>query len=250
MTPRLFARRRAPDVGALLLVALAACGGGSEPEAARGGGPGAGLDTPDALADETLPPPVEVPAGAPTVLFLSDSIGAGLHLAEHQAFPAVLQRRLAAAGHPFHLINASESGRTTAGGVGALDWTLRSEPDLVVLALGGNDGLRGVPTEAVERNLRTMIERVRAAGARVLLLGVRLPENYGAYGEELAALWPKLAAEYGTGFVPSFMAGVGLVPELNLADGLHPTPEGQEILADTIEGPLAAALAELEESDG
>jgi acyl-CoA thioesterase-1 len=207
------------------------------------------LDAPDALADDVAPPPVDVPAGAPTVLVLSDSIGAGLHLAEHQAFPAVLQRRLAAEGRPFRLVNASESGRTSAGGVGALDWTLKSLPDLVVIALGGNDGLRGIPIDETERNLRTMIERSRAAGARVLLLGVRLPLNYGDYGAEFDALYPALAEEYGVAFVPFYMDGVGGVPELNLADGLHPSPEGHQKLAENVAPALASALAELAERD-
>ncbi len=229
----------------LTLILLAACGGASDPDVA--GGPGFELDATDALADDAAPPPVEVPAGSPAVLFLSDSIGAGLHLAEHQAFPAVVQRRLAASGRPFELINASESGRTTAGGVGALDWTLRREPDVVVIALGGNDGLRGVALEEVEQNLRAMIERSRAAGARVVLLGVRIPENYGAYAEDFAALYPKLAEEYATGFVPFYMEGVGLVPELNLADGLHPSPEGHERIADRVEGEVKEALEALAE---
>jgi acyl-CoA thioesterase-1 len=222
----------------------AGCGRGasSGDGSSSSAGASAALDGMDALADSDAPPPVVVPADAPAVLFLSDSIGAGLHLAEHQAFPAVLQRRLVAAGHPFRLVNASESGRTTAGGVGALDWTLRSEPDLVVIALGGNDGLRGVPVAEVERNLRTMIARVRAAGARVLLLGIRLPANYGDYGAAFDALYPALAAELRVDFLPFYMEGVGGVPELNLADGLHPTPAGHERLADNVAPALLAAL--------
>ncbi len=173
--------------------------------------------------------------------FVGDSIGAGLHLAEHQAFPAVLQARLAADGLPFHLVNASESGRTTAGGVTALSWVLRSDPDVVVIELGGNDGLRGVELEDVERNLRALVAKAREHGAQPLLLGVRLPPNYGEYGARFDALYPRLADELDVPFVPSFMDEVGGVPELNLPDGLHPTAAGHERLADNVQ----AALAEL-----
>ncbi len=228
-------------LGALLLLAATACGD-AQPDRAptdldR-------LDAPSASASPSVPPTVTVPADAPRVAFLGDSIGAGLHLAEHQAFPARLQRRLADE-LPFQLINASESGRTTAGGAAGLDWTLRSKPDLVVLELGGNDGLRGIPVADVEKNLRSMIEGARAAGARVLLLGVRMPPNYGEYAEAFDALYPQLAAEYGLAFVPYFMDGVGGVPELNLPDGLHPTPEGHERLADNVIGALRSVLGEL-----
>lgn len=239
-------RTRAANT-ALALAALLAVGCGDDRPEERE--PTQMLDAPDVLADGVPPAPVDVPAGAPTVLVLSDSIGAGLHLAEHQAFPAVLQRRLAAEGRPFRLVNASESGRTSAGGVGALDWTLKSGPDLVVIALGGNDGLRGIPIDEIERNLRTMIERSRAAGARVLLLGVRLPLNYDDYGAEFDALYPALAEEYGIAFVPFYMEGVGSVAELNLADGLHPSPRGHEKLAENVAPALASTLAELMDDD-
>ena len=228
---------------ALTFLLLSACGASTDSGNPAGLETG-GLDAPDALADAEAPPPVEVPADAPTVLVLGDSIGAGLHLAEHQAFPAILQRRLAAAGRPFHLVNASESGRTSAGGVTALDWTLGQEPDVVVIGIGGNDGLRGVPLEEIESNLRTMIERAQAVADRVVLLGVRIPENYGDYAVDFDALYPALAEEYGTAFVPFFMDEVGLVPELNLADGMHPSPEGHERIADTVEPVLARALDE------
>jgi acyl-CoA thioesterase-1 len=204
----------------------------------------------DAPAEDVSAPPAELslPAGAPRVLFLGDSIGAGLHLAEHQAFPAVLQRRLAEAGLPFELINNSESGRTTSGGVAALDWSLRSQPDLVVIELGGNDGLRGIELELVEQNLRRLIEGSRASGAEVLLLGVRLPPNYETFAERFDGLYPRLAEEYGIGFVPFFMQGVGGNPALNLADGLHPTAEGHQRLADTVEPALRQALERLSAS--
>ena len=220
-----------------LLVLCAACGGEDDPP------PRAMFDAP-AVGVEAAPEALEIPEGAPTVAFVSDSIGAGLHLAEHQAFPAVVQRRLFERGLPFHLINASESGRTSAGGASALPWILRSEPDVVVLALGGNDGLRGIPVEDVEANLRQGIEAAREAGAEVLLLGVRLYANFGEYGAEFDALYPRLAEELDVAFVPFYMEGVGGVPELNLEDGLHPTAEGHELLATKVAPGLAELLSE------
>ena len=237
--------RRAGEGGvrarAALLALLAACSGGEEPRPAP-----SFLDGPEdaeAAAEAPLPRP-EIPDGAPTVAFLADSIGAGLHLAEDQAFPAVLQRRLAAEGVPFHLANLSESGRTTAGGVTALPWALRSKPEVLVVGLGGNDGMRGVPLEEIEKNLRRLIEGARAAGLRVLLLGVRIPTNYGDYAQRFDALYPALAAEYGLAFVPFYMEGVGGQFDQNLGDALHPTPAGHERLADNVAPALRKLLAE------
>jgi acyl-CoA thioesterase-1 len=222
-----------------LLFSLLACGpAGEEPREPAGR---ALLDAPAGTGGLPIAA-LEIPAGAPTVVFLSDSIGAGLHLAEHESFPVVLQRRLASAGRPFHLVNSSESGRTSAGGVTALRWVARQEPDVVVVALGGNDGLRGVPLAEVEQNLRAMIEGAREVGARVLLLGVRLPPNYGEYGDGFDALYPRLAEEYELAFLPFYMQGVGGLPEMNLEDGLHPTAEGHERLADNVEGALRDTL--------
>ena len=224
----------------LLLIPLGSCG---DDDADRGeatlfDAPAAGVSAPA----ERL----EIPAEAPTVAFLGDSIGAGLHLAEHQSFPAVLQRRLSDE-QPFHLVNASESGRTTAGGLTALKWVLRSEPDLLVIELGGNDGLRFIPLETVEANLRAMIAGAREAGAEVLLLGVRLPPNYKEYGAAFDALYPRLAEELEVAFVPFFMEGVGGVAEMNQDDLLHPTAQGQELLAARIEPTLREVLQGLDD---
>jgi acyl-CoA thioesterase-1 len=234
---------------AALLIALAAgCGSSSDGGGDERDGFEGRLDGPASILDDPGATEVAIPDDAPTVVFLGDSIGAGLHLAEHQAFPALLQREHAADGVPFRLVNASKSGRTTSGGVTALDWVLRTAPDVVVIELGGNDGLRGTPLGTVEANLRTLIERTRDSGARVLLLGVRLPANYGSYAERFDALYPKLADEYEIAFVPYFMEDVGAVPEMNLDDGLHPTPEGHRRLADTVAPVLAEVLGDLDES--
>jgi acyl-CoA thioesterase-1 len=169
------------------------------------------------------------------VVFIGDSITAGLHLDAEDAFPAVLQREAEEAGLPFRLVNAGVSGDTTAGGLRRVDWLLRQEPDLVVVELGGNDGLRGVAVDAIEENLRAIVEKLTAGGARVLLLGVRLPPNYGPdYTGAFEALYDRVAEETGVAYVPFFMEGVGGVARLIMADGLHPTAAGHEGLARTV----------------
>jgi acyl-CoA thioesterase I len=182
----------------------------------------------------------------PKVVFLGDSLSAGLHLPAEQAFPAVLARRLAAAKRPFQLINAGVSGDTTAGGLRRIDWLLKQAPAIVVVELGANDGLRGVPVASVAENLRAIVDKAQARGARVLLLGMRIPPSYGAaYAEAFAAIYPQVAEQTGASLVPFFMEGVAGVPERNLPDGLHPTREGHERLAENLTVPLTQLLQAL-----
>jgi len=243
-------------VGAAALAVLVACGDAGppgSPDSPRsprsiGGAERALLDAPaEGSGNEIFTVwDLDIPGDAPRVVFLGDSIAAGLHLAEHEAFPAILQVRLVQDGLPFDLVNASESGRTTAGGLTTLPWVMQREPDLVVLELGGNDGLRGVDLDVIETNLRELATKAREGGARVLLLGMRLPPNYGDYGEAFDAIYPRLAEEIDVAFEPYFMREVGGVADMTLKDGLHPTAKGQVRLADNVEPALRAALRELE----
>jgi acyl-CoA thioesterase-1 len=221
---------------AALCVGLAACGGDA--------GEAEGGELGDGYADVALPPVAapNIPSDAPLVLFLGDSLAAGLHLPADYAFPAAAQRRLAAQGVPFRLANLGSSGDTSAGGLARIDWALRAAPDVVVIELGANDGLRGIALSSTEQNLRAIVAAVRAAGARPVLLGMQVPPNLGAYADELAALYPRIAAELDVPLVASFLAGVGGVPELNLADQLHPNPAGHERLAATLAPTLRATL--------
>jgi len=228
------------------LLLLAGCGGSAEPEGRRELG----------LAPEALSRPADdardadsgsaIPADAPLVLVLGDSIAAGLHLEPSQAFPAVLQRTLAAEGSPFRLVNAGVSGDTSAGGLRRLDWLLRQAPDVLVVELGGNDGLRGQPVGDIEARLREIVTRAQGAGARVLLLGVRLPPSLGAdYVRTFEELYPRLARELGCAFVPFFMEGVGGDPERMLDDGIHPNARGHERIAANVAPAVRELLGEL-----
>jgi len=210
---------------------------------------GCGGDAPDAKASpsrgsaRSAAAAPEIPADAPLVAFLGDSLSAGLHLPKDRAFPSVLQRRLAAAGRPFRLVNAGVSGDTTSGGRARLDWILKQGPAVVVVELGANDGFRGVPVETVEENLRDILRRVKEAGAKPLLLGMRLPPNYGpSYTGAFREVFAKVADEADAAFVPFLLEGVAGRLDRNLPDGIHPTAEGHEVLADNVEPALRDLL--------
>lgn len=187
------------------------------------------------------------PNAGPKVVFLGDSISAGIHLAEDEAFPAVLQRKLTARGVPFRLINAGVSGDTAAGGLRRVDWVLKQKPDVVVIELGANDAMRGIAPDEIEKNLRGIVEKISTAGARALLLGMRIPPSYGPeHSEAFSALYERVARDLDLSFVPFFMNGVAAVPELNLEDGIHPTAEGHVRLAANVEDELLKVLREVD----
>lgn len=213
-------------------------------------GAGCGGSSAEEVASEAGVAPararVEPDADAPLVLFLGDSITAGLHLDPTEAFPARLADALAAEGRPIRIVDAGVSGDTTAGGLRRIEWVLQREPDVLVLELGGNDGLRGIELASVESNLDAIVERAKERGVRVLLLGMRLPPSYGdAYAEGFAAVYERVAERHAVALVPYFMDGVGGVPELNLDDQLHPNAKGHERLAENVLPALRAVLDEV-----
>ncbi len=164
---------------------------------------------------------------------LGDSLTAGLGVAADEAFPARLEVRLRGEGYAYRVINAGVSGDTTAGGLRRVDWVLRSSPEVVIVALGANDGLRGQSPPAMRTNLDEIVARLQAAGARVLLAGMRLPPNYGAeYTTEFDAVFPAVARRAKITLMPFLLDGVAGVPRLNQADGIHPTAAGQQVIAD------------------
>ena len=133
------------------------------------------------------------------------------------------------------MINAGVSGDTTAGGLRRVDWVLRTKPAIVIVALGANDGLRGQPVAAMRDNLTRIVERLQAAGARVLVAGMRVPPNYGdAYAREFAAVFPAVARRTGVPLAPFLLDGVAAVAALNQADGIHPNAQGHAVMADRL----------------
>lgn len=183
-------------------------------------------------------------AGAPLVVFLGDSLTAGLGLSVDQAFPAIVADELAKRGRPIRAVNAGVSGDTTAGGLRRAEWVLSQRPSVVVLALGANDGLRGLPLAETEKNLRGIVVKARQAGARVLLCGMLIPTSYGPqYQEGFGRLFPRLAKEERLPLVPFLLEGVAGKAALNLEDGIHPNRDGQRIVAANVLPGLEAILA-------
>lgn len=192
---------------------------------------------------EPAPTPVQAPAAEHRIVVLGDSLAAGLGLAEDEAFPAVLEARLRAAGRDVEVVNAGVSGDTSAGGLSRLDWVLQRPTDILVVELGGNDALRGQPLENTERNLREIIRRGRDGGSRVVLAGMDVPTNYGPeYTAAFSELYPRLAEQEGATLVPAFVRILAEQPEFLQPDGLHPTAEGQRRLAEQLVPVVLKAL--------
>ncbi len=167
------------------------------------------------------------------IVALGDSLTAGLGVAADEAYPALLEVRLRRAGFAYRVVNAGVSGDTSAGGRRRLDWVLRSRPEIVIVALGANDGLRGLPVAALRDNLTAIVTRLREAGARVLLVGMRLPPNYGeAYAADFATAFRDVARQTSVAFLPFLLEGVAGHPSLNQADGIHPNTAGQRAVAE------------------
>jgi acyl-CoA thioesterase-1 len=224
----------------LTLCLLAACGRQEAPAPAAPAPVAAAPAGPTPAA-----PPASAPQTAgPTIIFLGDSLTAGYGLETDQAFPALVAAALQAEGWQGKVVNAGVSGDTTAGGLQRTGWVLRQNPDILVVGLGGNDGLRGLDLAATEANLRAIVRKGKAAGAKVLLLGMQIPPNYGpAYTESFAAMFPRIAREEEVPLLPFLLEGVGGDAALNQADGIHPTIEGQKILARTVLAALRPLLA-------
>jgi len=175
-------------------------------------------------------------AAAGTVLIVGDSISAAFGLDTRVGWVALLEKRLRDEGFKDQVVNASISGDTSAGGQARLPALLAEhKPELVIIELGGNDGLRGQLPTQLKQNLASMIDNARASGAKVLLLGMQLPPNYGArYTKAFAEVYPALAEEKNVALVPFFLEGVGGHPELMQADGIHPGPAGQDKLLNNV----------------
>jgi acyl-CoA thioesterase-1 len=171
----------------------------------------------------------------PVLVALGDSLTAGFGVVPDEAYPARLQARLRREGYPHRVVNAGVSGDTSAGGLRRVDWILRNRPTVVIVALGANDGLRGQSVAALRANLDQIVTRLHAAGVRVLLAGMRVPPNYGdAYARDFAAVFPEVARRHKIPLMPFLLEGVAAVARLNQGDGIHPTAEGHQMIADRL----------------
>lgn len=181
-----------------------------------------------------LAPPAAA-EGPAVIAVLGDSLAAGLGVAADEAFPARLQAWLEREGYAYGVVNAGVSGDTSAGGLRRVDWVLRVQPEIVVVALGANDGLRGQSPAATRANLDAIVARLTTAGARVLLAGMRMPPNYGAeYTRQFAAIFPEVARRAGVTLMPFLLEGVAADPRFLQPDGLHPNAAGHQIIADRL----------------
>jgi acyl-CoA thioesterase-1 len=169
------------------------------------------------------------------VLALGDSLTAGFGVDAEENFPSRLQVKIDNAGLTYKVVNAGVSGDTTAGGVRRINWLMKHEPQIVILALGANDGLRGLSTEEMRSNLDTMIRISQEHGARVLLAGMKALPNYGEdYILKFESVYPELAKKYDLPYLPFLLEGVAGVREYTRPDGLHPTGSGYKIIADLV----------------
>jgi acyl-CoA thioesterase-1 len=180
---------------------------------------------------------VAAPPEQKTIVVLGDSLAAGLGVEPEQAFPALLQKKIDAAGWPYTVVNAGVSGDTSADGLARLDWLLRRKIEVLILELGGNDGLRGLPVSATRTNLQAILDRVRQKFPQVNLIvaGMQMPPNMGEeYDSAFRAMYPALAAKNHAALVPFLLAGVGGRRELNQEDRIHPNAAGHALVAENV----------------
>ena len=190
---------------------------------------------PAAAASKSPPAEAAEADNRPIIVAFGDSLTAGFGLDERQSYPAVLERRLAARGYNYRIVNAGISGDTTSGGLIRVDGALAYKPKIVILELGANDGLRGLPVETTRANLEQMIETLQRSGAKVVLAGMTLPPNYGAdYVRSFEQVFVDLSKKYHTARIPFLLDGVAAHPNLMQGDGLHPNAAGQRIVAGNV----------------
>lgn len=184
-----------------------------------------------------------------TILFFGDSLTAAMGLDPAEGYPAEIQEKIDSLGLNYEVVNAGLSGETTAAGRNRIEWVLNQDVDVFVLALGANDGLRGIPVEETRRNLQAIIDVVREKnpGVEIILAGMQIPPNMGPeYTAEFRKLFPELAKEHNLHLIPFLLEGVAGDPELNQQDGIHPTAEGYDIVAENVWDVLKPVITELE----
>lgn len=203
-------------------------------------------DETTAVRDPVARTTAEASSTRPRVVFLGDSLTAGYGLAKEQSVPSLIQKRLEEAGYNYEVVNHGVSGDTSAGGVSRLEWALSGDVRVLVLELGGNDGLRGIPVESMKANLDAIIAGAKSRGVGVLLTGMEAPPNHGpVYTAQFRQAFQDLAREHDVAFVPFYLEGVAGNPALNLADGIHPNVEGTAIVERTVWHALEPLLREV-----
>jgi acyl-CoA thioesterase-1 len=215
---------------ATALVCLSACN-----RAQDSAGQPAETPAAKAPAAATTPGDPDAPPARPRIVAFGDSLTAGLGLVEQESYPSVLQRKIDEAGYQFEVVNAGLSGDTSAGAVRRLDWAMEGDVRVLIVAFGGNDGLRGLPVSQMKENLSTIIEKARERNAVVILAGMEAPPNFGQeYANAFRQAFREVALKERVLFMPFLLKDVAGKPELNQADGIHPNPQGARIVADNV----------------
>jgi acyl-CoA thioesterase I len=204
-------------------------------------------------ADEPAPAPTPIPAPTETpirLVAMGDSLTEGLGVDPEQAYPAQLARKLEAEGHNVEVINAGISGETSSGALSRVDWLLSLDPDVVILATGGNDGLRGIDPAVTQENIDALVQRFQASDAVVVLAGMEMVQNMGEiYTSAFRAIYPDVAARHDVILIPFILEGVGGNPNLNQPDFVHPTAAGYAVVVETIYPYVVEALGKVESGD-
>lgn len=204
-------------------------------------------------ADEPAPAPTPVPAATETpirVVAMGDSLTEGLGVDPEQAYPAQLARKLEAEGHNVEVINAGISGETSSGALSRVDWLLSLNPDVVILATGGNDGLRGIDPAVTQENIDALVQRFEESGAVVVLAGMEMVQNMGeVYTSAFRAIYPDVAARHDVILIPFILEGVGGNPDLNQPDFVHPTAAGYAVVVETVYPYVVEALERVGSGD-
>jgi acyl-CoA thioesterase-1 len=212
-------------IGALILV-IAGC---NRPDAERP------APASEATTSSTPSAAAQPAVTLPRIVFLGDSLTAGYGLVRGEEVPALIQSRLTANGYRYEVVNAGVSGDTSAGGLSRLDWSLEGNVAALVVELGGNDGLRGLPVSQLKQNLTEIITRAQQRGIKVILTGMEAPPNYGPlYTAEFRQVFRELAKEHDVIFMPFYLEGVAGDPGLNLADGIHPNAAGSRVIEERL----------------
>ena len=207
---------------------LTACGRQAPPPAA----------TPEPAAAAAAPQ-----AARPRIVFLGDSLTAGLGLEPAQSYPSLVGQRLVREGYPYEIVNAGVSGDTSAGGLRRLQWSLEGDVKVLVVALGANDGLRGLSPAEMKKNLAAVIEQATAKGVTIVLAGMEAPPNFGAdYTRQFRDVYRELAQQYRVRFIPFLLLGVAGNGSFNQSDGIHPNVRGAQMVADLVWAELKPAL--------